>query len=336
MSEPQTITVDDYADGTRLDKFLSSALDGVSRARCQQLIDDGAVTKNGTPVTNASSKVRKGETYALIVPEVKPLNLTPEAITLNIVYEDDALLVIDKPAGMTVHPAPGAYTGTLVHALLAHCGDSLSGIGGVARPGIVHRIDKDTSGLLVVAKHDTAHQHLSAQLKDRTLKRTYLAYTWNALNPRTGEIDAPLARNPRNRKQMAVVDGGKEALTHYDTDAIYIPRGVITPVASKITCQLETGRTHQIRVHMSHAKCPLIGDPLYGQTTQTRLNKLKAAHIVLPEETLHSLLQFHRQALHARELALIHPISGEEMRFLSPIPADLAALESALAGLTIR
>lgn len=327
-----TVTVSDDHAGTRLDKFLSEAIEGISRARVQQLIDEGCVA----PAKGASFKVKKGDIYTVTIPEVKALDLTPEAITLDIVFEDEHLLIINKPPGMTVHPAPGATTGTLVHALLAHCGDSLSGIGGVARPGIVHRIDKDTSGLLAVAKTDAAHQALSAQLKERTLKRTYISYVWGSLTPREGEIDAPMARNPRMRKQMAVVEGGKHALTFYETLETYIPKSSIQPIASKVMCQLDTGRTHQIRVHMSHARCPLIGDKLYGTAPGTRFNRLRSSHTVIPQETLLSLTGFHRQALHALELALIHPFSGEEMQFFSPIPADLEGLEQTLASLTNR
>lgn len=327
-----TLTVSAEQTGTRLDKYLSEHLGAVSRARVQQLIEEGCVT----PTKNASYKVRTGDVFTISVPDIKPLDLTPEKITLSIVFEDEHMLVIDKPPGMTVHPAPGARTGTLVHALLAHCGDSLSGIGGVARPGIVHRIDKDTSGLLVVAKSDAAHQALAAQLKDRTLTRTYVAYCWGSLSPRQGEIEAPMARNPRNRKQMAVVETGKHALTFYETEATYIPRSSIQPLSSKMVCTLDTGRTHQIRVHLTHAKCPLIGDKLYGMSPGTRFNRLRTSHTVIEQETLLSLTGFPRQALHAQKLALIHPFSGEAMEFFAPIPADLMALEATLLGLTNR
>ncbi len=334
MSEKHACRVLPEEAGVRLDKFLSTALPHLSRSRLQQLIEQGHITSGGKVVSNASKKTKAGEAYEIVEPEIKALDLTPANIALTIVFEDAHFLVIDKPAGMTVHPAPGAGQQTLVHALLAHCGDSLSGIGGVARPGIVHRIDKDTSGLLVVAKTDAAHQSLSAQLKARTLKRTYLCYGWGALNPRTGIIDAPLARHKLRRKQMAVIEDGKHAVTHYETLANYRAKGSITPFASKVTCQLETGRTHQIRVHMAHMKCPLIGDRTYGIPTQTQINKLRAAHIVMNEETLHLLTGFPRQALHAFKLALIHPVLGEEMAFSAVIPADLQALEHALVTLT--
>ena len=337
MNSPShTLTVTADHSGTRLDKYLSEMLDGVSRARCQQLLDEGCVSRNGIAIKSASGKVKADEVYTVIVPEVKALNLTPEKISLSIIYEDEHLLIIDKPPGMTVHPAPGAMTGTLVHALLAHCGDTLSGIGGVARPGIVHRIDKDTSGLIAVAKTDAAHQSLSAQLKERTLKRTYVCYVWGALAPRVGEIDAPMGRNPRFRKQMAVVSNGKHALTFYETLDTYIPKSSIQPIVSKVQCQLDTGRTHQIRVHLAHKKCPLIGDKLYGTAAGTKFNRMRTSHTVIPQETLLSLTGFHRQALHALELALIHPFSGEEMQFFAPIPADLVGLERTLLSLTNR
>lgn len=289
------------------------------------------------PRLNASYKIKPGETFTLAIPEVKTLDLTPATnITLDIIYEDDDILILNKPAGMTVHPAAGTRGDTLVHALLAHCGSSLSGIGGVARPGIVHRIDKDTSGLLAVAKNDAAHQALSAQLKDHSLARTYIAYAWTAPTPRTGTIEAPMARNPRDRKQMAVVEGGKHAVTHYETlEAYHIP-GNLTPMASKIRCQLETGRTHQIRVHLNHIKCPLIGDPVYGLSTSTRLARMKSAGYRLSDESAALIQQLTRQALHAEALVLTHPRTGEEMTFTCPPPEDLMALESTLASLTIK
>jgi len=361
MSTPYTVTVDEDSAGYRLDKCLSMALPDISRARLQGLIEGGAVTvahptsarkKEGMGAiaaeqpapatgdwrlaTNSSYKVKIGETYCLTVPEIIALDLTPSSIALDIVYEDDELIVINKPAGMTVHPAAGTRGDTLVHALLHHCGGSLSGIGGVARPGIVHRIDKDTSGLLVVAKNDAAHQHLSAQLKERSLKRTYIAYVWMALSPRAGTVDAPIARNPRYRRQMGVVADGKHAITHYETLEAYHIRGNITPLASKVMCELETGRTHQIRVHMTHAKCPLLGDPVYGIPTSTRLKRIHAAGYELTPEALLVLQTFNRQALHAQNLVLTHPKTDEIMEFSCPLPDDLLALENTLHALTIK
>lgn len=336
-----TLTVDEDAAGIRLDKFLSQQLPDISRARLQALIEEGnvsrlSVTHHPSPVT-ASTKTKPGETYTLTIPEVKPLDLTPAPeIKLDIVFEDDDIIILNKPPGMTVHPAAGTAGDTLVHALIAHCGSSLSGIGGVARPGIVHRIDKDTSGLLAVAKNDAAHQALSAQLKDRTLKRTYIAYAWSAPAPRTGFVEAPIARNPRNRKAMAIVKDGKYALTHYETLESYHIPGNITPLASKIICELETGRTHQIRVHMAHIKCPLIGDPVYGLAMNQRLARLKSAGYKITPEAISMFENFKRQALHALGLQLIHPRTEELMEFETTLPADLLALETTLAALTIR
>lgn len=334
MSLTHQTLVEPAYDGVRLDKFLSTQWPSLTRSRLQKLIEEGALMRDGQVFTNPAGKVRAGQQFLLIEPEAKTLNLTPEKIALDIVYEDEWLIVINKPAGMTVHPAPGAHSGTLVHALLAHCGDSLSGIGGVARPGIVHRIDKETSGLLVVAKTDAAHQNLSAQLKERTLKRQYTAFCWSGPSPREGEIEAPIARHPRMRKQMAVVEGGRAALTFYETEANYNAPGFIVPLASKIHCLLDTGRTHQIRVHLAHIKCPLIGDPVYGASTTTRLNRLERQGMQLSDALKGALLSFNRQALHAAELALIHPENNEEMLFKTPLPNDMQALESALAVLT--
>ncbi len=324
---------EDYA-GIRLDKFLSIIFPQFTRSRLQQLIEQGMVMRDNKVVSNAASKIKLGECYMLTEPEIIATHMVPEKIALDVIYEDAHLLVINKPAGMTVHPAPGAQSGTLVHALLAHCGDSLSGIGGVARPGIVHRIDKDTTGLLVVAKHDAAHQHLAAQLKDRVLKRRYIALCWSAPTPRNGEVDAPLARHPRMRKQMAVVENGRYALTHYTTEISYNAPGFIVPLASRIACELDTGRTHQIRVHMGHVKAPLIGDGVYGQSTQTRLNRLKSQGVKLEPALLDALQSFNRQALHAAHLTLIHPETKEELNFYAPLPDDMVALEKALASLT--
>jgi len=332
--QQHTITVSEEDAGTRLDKFLSTMLPQFTRSRLQQMIEQGMVLRKDIAISNAAMKIKAGETYTLSEPKIVATHLIAEKIALDIIYEDDDLLVINKPAGMTVHPAPGAHTGTLVHALLAHCGDSLSGIGGVARPGIVHRIDKDTTGLLVVAKHDLAHQHLSAQLKDRTLSRRYTAFCWSAPNPRNGEVEAPLARHPRMRKQMAVVHNGRHALTHYTTEKSFNAPGFIVPLASKLICELDTGRTHQIRVHMAHAKAALIGDGVYGKSTQTHLNRLKSQGVKLPESLSMALLAFDRQALHATELSLIHPKTGDAMTFTAPIPPDMLALETALAVLT--
>ncbi len=336
MSNIYHCTVSDADTGNRLDKFLATAVPQLSRARIQQLIEQNCVVRGTTPVSSATYKVKIDEEYTITEPAVTALDLTPAAIALDIIYEDDDLIVINKPAGMTVHPAAGTHGDTLVHALLSHCGDSLSGIGGVARPGIVHRIDKETTGLLVVAKNDAAHHHLSDQLKDHSLKRTYVAFTWGGLTPRDGTVDAPLARHPRHRRQMAIVETGRHAITHYTTEQTYHAPGSIMPLASKIICNLETGRTHQIRVHMAHAKAPLIGDPVYGASTTTRLNRFKASGMSVPEEVMEALKIFDRQALHAAELVLVHPTSGEFMEFSCSLPDDILALEKALTTLTKR
>ena len=255
--------IDETARPVRRDKILSAKSE-LSRNYLQQLIKDGHVFLNGAPINSGDTKAKAGEQYEIHIPDVVALALEPVAMPLDIIYEDEALLVINKTTGLTVHPASSTSEPTLVHGLLAHCGDSLSGIGGVAHPGIVHRLDKDTSGLIIVAKTDAAHQHLSAQLKDRSLSRTYEAVCWGTPEPPSGTIDAPIGRNPKDRLRMAVVErGGKEARTHYSTLKRY-------RFASHLECKLESGRTHQIRVHLNHIGHGLIGDPVYGQKTNNR------------------------------------------------------------------
>lgn len=314
------LVVEDKDRGQRLDKFLSSRLPDMSRSYIQHLLADGCLTKGGLTIESPAVKVKPGEAYDLTIPEVTALALEPVPMELAIVFEDEHLLVINKPAGLAVHPAPGTYDPTLVHGLLAHCGDSLSGIGGVARPGIVHRIDKDTSGLLVVAKHDKAHQHLSAQLKDRTLSRTYQAVCWGVPNPPHGTIDAPIARHPVHRKKMAVVPGGKPARTHYQVEDNL-------RVAALVTCKLESGRTHQIRVHLHHIGHGLFGDPTYGADTQNRLKKLG---IVAEDDKDCFLNHYRRQALNACMLTLRHPIANEDMTFTIDMPGDMVELINTL------
>lgn len=314
-----TVTTDESHAGQRLDRVLAILIPDLSRSRLQALIDQGCVHHERATITDASLKVKPQQTFTVQIPETVPSHIVAQDIALDIVYEDEHLLVINKPAGLTVHPAPGHADMTLVNALLAHCGDSLSGIGGVARPGIVHRIDKDTSGLLVVAKHDAAHIHLSEQLATRTLKRTYTALVWGTLKQSTGTITGNIGRSVSNRQKMAVVkSGGKPATTHYqlleDLTAM-----------SLVECKLETGRTHQIRVHMMHIGHPLVGDPVYGQTTQSRMNNTPALRHIAPE-VRSALLAFNRQALHARELGLIHPITGKTMQFSCPVADDMQVL----------
>jgi len=328
----------DYA-GTRLDKWLSDAIDGLTRTRAKALIDAGAVCRNEAVFADPSWKLREGETYALTLPPLEAPLPMGEAIMLDVVYEDDALIVVNKPAGMVVHPAAGNWSGTLVNALIAHCGASLSGVGGVARPGIVHRLDKDTSGLIVAAKHDAAHLTLSKAFSVHDIERVYDAIAIGAPRPAVGVIDAPLARAGGDRKKMAVVDDDDErpdqrrAVTKYRVvEAFGRGRAKLAGdvVASLIECRLETGRTHQIRVHLASIGHPLIGDPVYGRGPG--LAGLRPGDAVA-DRALTALGAFRRQALHARVLGFAHPASGEALRFEAPRPADFSALLMALRAL---
>src|SRR5438067_246329 len=318
--------------GWRLDRALAAAVPTLSRERLKALIRSGAVETQGKAVRDPATKVRGGESLRVEVPEPKPAHNEPQDIPLKIAFEDEHLLVVDKPAGLVVHPAAGNFDGTLVNALLHHCGETLSGIGGVARPGIVHRIDKDTSGLLVVAKHDAAHLALSAQLSDRSLKRTYLAVAWGKPEAAQGTIRGNIGRSIANRQKMAVVKtGGKPATTHYKVVAsdkwqvVSKKKSSDSPLATRhlplfslLECNLETGRTHQIRVHLAHIGHPLIGDPAYG----TRAGR--AAVHAGPAGA--AIAGFPRQALHARLLGFRHPATGDQLRFDSALPSDLVAL----------
>jgi 23S rRNA pseudouridine1911/1915/1917 synthase len=304
--------------GTRLDSYLAARLDAISRSRIKALILGGHVTRNGEITRDASESVQTGATYSLTPPAPAPATPQGEAIGLNILYEDEYLLVLDKPAGMVVHPAPGNPDGTLVNALIAHCGDSLTGIGGEKRPGIVHRLDKDTSGVMVVAKTELAHTKLSAAFATRDLERSYKALCWGVPSPTAGEIQGDIGRDPRERKRMAVVTkNGKHALTTY---RVLHNFGL---GAALITCRLATGRTHQIRVHLAHAGHPLIGDPVY-------LKRRPAAAKYIAEPARSLALDFPRQALHAEILGFSHPITGVGLRFTTPPPEDFLALEHAL------
>jgi 23S rRNA pseudouridine1911/1915/1917 synthase len=335
-AEGTTLLVTAEQAGARLDKALATLAGEISRARLQQVIREGGVCLNGVLASDPSRKVAEGDELALVMPAAKPAAPIGQAIPLDVVYEDDALIVIDKPAGLVVHPAGGHEDGTLVNALIAHCGESLSGIGGVRRPGIVHRLDKDTSGLLVVAKTDKAHQGLAKQFADhgRTgpLERAYLALVWGTPRRPHGTIEAALERSNRNREKMAVVGEGRgrEAITHFTLLERYPPllRGQeeTEALASLIECRLETGRTHQIRVHMSHLGHPLLGDQLYGSGYMTKASRL-------PEGARAALTVLGRQALHAAVLGFEHPVTGEEMHFESPPPADFANLQTQLAVL---
>ena len=323
----ETLNVAGEQAGERLDRVLAAGT-ALSRTRLKALIQDGAVTVGPRTIRDPGYRVNAGDILAVLVPPAAPAEPMGEAIALNVVYEDDDLIVIDKPAGLVVHPAAGHASGTLVNALIAHCGNSLSGIGGVKRPGIVHRLDKDTTGLMVVAKNDAAHQALAAQFADhgRTgpLKRGYLAIVWGAPDRAKGVIDAPLGRHPRARDKIAVRAGGRPAVTHWQVLERY-PGPDGKPLASLIACRLTTGRTHQIRVHLAHVGHPLLGDAAYGTGFKTMASRLS-------EPAQQALADLGRQALHAYLLAIAHPKRGEVLEFRSELPADLARLRHALAA----
>ncbi|KAA2236764.1 RluA family pseudouridine synthase [Salinarimonas soli] len=324
MSEEIRVVVHE-GEPERLDRALARSLPDLSRSRLQELIRDGRVTVDGQPARNPSAKAAPGARISVAVPEAAAPEPAGEAIPLAVVYEDDDVIVIEKPAGLVVHPAAGHETGTLVNALIAHCGASLSGIGGVRRPGIVHRLDKDTSGLLVVAKNDAAHGHLSAQFADhgRTgpLEREYVALAWGEPERARDTIHTGIDRSHQNREKMAVValGRGREAITHVEVEERY-------GLASAVRCRLETGRTHQIRVHMAHRGHPLLGDETYGSGFKTKANRLLDA----PRAMLTAL---GRQALHAAVLGFAHPRTGAVLRFESELPPDMAALRKALQNM---
>ncbi len=317
--ETLRFVVEEAQTGLRLDKALALLSPDFSRSRLQGLIQGGALQLNGLPCSDTSRKVAKGHVIELIIPPLESAEPEPENISLDIVYEDEHLLVINKQTGLVVHPGAGNWSGTLVNALLYHCGDELSGIGGVMRPGIVHRLDKETTGLMVVAKHDKAHKGLSAQLEDRSLSRVYEALVLKVPTPPKGTIDMALGRDKRNRLKMAIkVKGGKEARTHYLVKQTY------KEALALVECKLESGRTHQIRVHMQAIKHPLIGDPLYGPQDTAVRGALKRADY--EPEIAEELLAFSRQALHAKALSFIHPIAEKTMGFDSERPDDFSKL----------
>ncbi|MBL4748101.1 MAG: RluA family pseudouridine synthase [Magnetovibrio sp.] len=290
-----TVKVPENKAGVRLDKFLTDEIEDYSRSRLKALMNDGHVTLAGEPVCDASKKVRVGEIYTVFIPPVVAAEPEPQNIPLDVIYEDDDVIVIDKPQGLVVHPAAGNADGTLVNALLAHCGNSLSGIGGVARPGIVHRLDKGTGGLMIAAKNDAAHRGLSIQFADHSMNRAYLALVWGVPIPPKGEVEGNIGRSPQNRKKMAVVErGGKYALTRFKVLKVF--GGVV----SLVECRLATGRTHQIRVHMASLGHPVVGDPVYGGAGRSRRSKLKSP----AREAVDAL---EHQALYAYELGFIHP-----------------------------
>jgi 23S rRNA pseudouridine1911/1915/1917 synthase len=325
-SQALAVTVAGDEGSARLDRVLAIRLAELSRSRLKALILAGQVAVKGLPIRDPAYHVTSGDTITIDVPEAVAAEPKGEDIALDIVYEDDDIIVINKPRGLVVHPAAGHETGTLVNALIAHCGASLSGIGGVKRPGIVHRLDKDTTGLMVVAKNDRAHQSLSAQFADhgRTgeMRRGYMAFAWDVPGRARGTVDAPIDRHPYAREKMAVREGGREAITHWEIQEAFNGRDG-KPCAALLACQLETGRTHQIRVHLAHIGHPLMGDGVYGPHFKT-----KASH--LGPESQAALEALGRQALHAYLLVLEHPKTGEILHWESGLPEDLLLLQNTL------
>jgi 23S rRNA pseudouridine1911/1915/1917 synthase len=320
------ITVAGDEGSSRLDRVLAQRLQELSRSRLKALILAGQVTIKSAPVRDPAYHVAAGDTITIEVPEAVAAEPLAENIALDIVYEDDDIIVIDKPKGLVVHPAAGHETGTLVNALIAHCGASLSGIGGVKRPGIVHRLDKDTTGLMVAAKNDRAHQSLTEQFADHgrtgAMRRGYLAFVWGVPNRQRGTVDAPIDRHPHAREKMAVRESGREAVTHWEVQETFNGRDG-KPVAALLACQLETGRTHQIRVHLAHIGHPLMGDAVYGPHFKT-----KASHLGPKSQT--ALAALGRQALHAYLLALKHPKTRAILEWITDLPDDLTLLRNNL------
>ncbi|MGC2320410.1 MAG: RluA family pseudouridine synthase [Bradyrhizobium sp.] len=320
------VTVAGDEGSSRLDRVLAVRRPELSRSRLKALILAGSVTIGSAPIRDPAYHVTAGDTITIDVPEAVAAEPRAEAIALDIVYEDDDIIVIDKPRGLVVHPAAGHETGTLVNALIAHCGSSLSGIGGVRRPGIVHRLDKDTTGLMVAAKNDRAHKSLTEQFADHgrtgAMRRGYMAFVWGLPNRQRGTVDAPIDRHPHAREKMAVRESGREAVTHWEIQEAFNGRDG-KPVAALLACQLETGRTHQIRVHLAHIDHPLMGDNVYGPHFKT-----KASH--LGPQSQAALTALGRQALHAYLLALEHPQTGAIFEWISDLPDDLARLRDSL------
>lgn len=327
----RSITVQADAIGQRLDRVIAAGLPDLSRSRVRDLIKEGQVSATGRTIVEPDYRVKPDEVFEIEVPDAVPADPEPERIPLNILYEDEALIVIDKPAGLVVHPAAGNWTGTLVNALIAHCGESLSGIGGVKRPGIVHRLDKDTSGVMVVAKTDAAHQGLAAQFADHgregPLRREYLGLVWGEPSPPKGVVETYLARHPTNRLKMAVAKhDGKWAVTEYKIKKILGAKNKIEAqaTASLVECILKTGRTHQIRVHLAHIGHPIIGDDLYGSGFRSKT-------CALHNEARSAIIKKMRQALHAASLGFVHPISRKFLQFRSELPADMRGVLDALS-----
>ncbi|MES2607454.1 MAG: RluA family pseudouridine synthase [Pseudomonadota bacterium] len=326
MQNPISLCVEADDVGLRLDRFLNAHFPNESRSRVQQWLEQGCLARGDTPFCQASYKIKANEVFLLTPPELEETHIIAEDIPIDIIYEDDDILVLNKPVGLVVHPAPGHRDGTLVNALLAHCGDSLSGIGGVKRPGIVHRLDKDTSGLMVIAKNDYAHNALSAQFHpdaqtlEKTLVRRYKALVFGKLTRKTLTLEGEIGRHSSNRQKMTLLKygGGKKAITHLTLDESWVLDGVSTPI-SLLDCQLGTGRTHQIRVHCQSINCHIIGDPLYGKSQYQRLKNM-------PEV----IQNFSTQALHAYRLSFVHPTTGDLCDFTSDLPTDMAAVLAVL------
>lgn len=314
----QHLTITPDQSGQRIDRVLAEAVGGLSRSRVKTLIEEGRLRRDGVVVSEPAEAARAGQTYVLDVPAPIPAEPVPQAIPFTILHEDADIIVLDKPAGLVVHPAPGNYDGTLVNALLAHCGPGFTGIGAEKRPGIVHRLDKDTSGVMVVAKTQLANDALTRAFAERDLERVYLALVWGAPTPTAGSIEGAIGRDRRDRKRMAVVThGGKPALTHYRLTRSW------RMAVSLLECRLATGRTHQIRVHLSTRGHPIVGDPVY-------LRRIPAAARALEDPLRGRLLDFPRQALHAAVLGFAHPRTGTMLRFETPPPEDMASLIAAL------
>lgn len=310
-----SVTITENLAGERLDRALAELCDDLSRSRLKSLIEEGAVHLQETPITSAATKVRCGQTFAIVIPEPRPTALEGQKIDLEVLFEDEEIIVINKPAGLVVHPGAGNPDGTLVNALIAHCGDSLKGIGGEQRPGIVHRLDKDTSGVMIAAKTSTAHAELVRQFSERLIDRRYRALVWGRPSPSKGAIEGNIGRSGRDRTKMTVMkSGGRPALTHYE-----VVRSFARTAVSEVVCKLMTGRTHQIRVHLSEKGHPLLGDPLYGRESRARRR-------ALDEVSRTTLEKLGRQALHAELLGITHPKSGKEMQFKTDLPDDINGL----------
>ena len=322
-SQIHTIKTSKIDQGTRLDKFISDNIEGLSRSRCKTIIEAKYIYKDGKIFDDSSYRVKPNEEYLVNIPPATPSEMMANKdIKLDIVYEDEYFLIINKQAGLTVHPGAGNQQETMANALMAHCKDNLSAVGGVARPGIVHRLDKDTSGLILAAKTDLAHIKLSEQIAKRTAKRTYLAFCWGVPKPHSGTIETNIDRHPQNRLKMTVSDNkGRNAITNYEVKEIYKDG-----LASLVECRLQTGRTHQIRVHLSDKGHPLIGDPLYGNKNYNKSGKLS-------DQLREFLIVFNRQALHSSQIGVEHPITNTYISLCSDLPEDLKLLKSLLKNL---